>query len=195
MKIHVAEFIKSAPSLADAPVMGDAPEIAFVGRSNVGKSSLINCLTGRKNLAKTSNTPGKTRLINYYWIDNAWFLVDLPGYGYARVSKTEQARWQKSLETYLRQNPRLRLIFLLADGRHGFQPNDIQMAQWLRYHDLPTRVALTKADKAAQADLKTHQRAAAELLGLDPQAITLVASPKNQGREAILAQIEAALTP
>lgn len=194
MNIHVAEFITSAPSLAQAPERGDLPEIALVGRSNVGKSSLINCLTGRKNLAKTSNTPGKTRLINYYLVDNTWFLVDLPGYGYARVSKTEQARWQKSLETFLRQNPRLRLIFLLIDGRHGMQPNDIQMADWLAYHALPTRVVFTKADKAVKRDLLAHQRAAADRLGLCLQDITLVASPQRLGREAVLSQIAAAIT-
>jgi GTP-binding protein len=123
----------------------------MIGRSNVGKSSFINKLTRRKRLAHTSNTPGKTRLLNYYLVDESWALVDLPGYGYAKVSKTEQARWQASLEEYLRERPSLLGVLQLIDARHGAQPNDKQMNEWLIASGLEVAVVVTKTDKAKRA--------------------------------------------
>lgn len=152
LKITEANFITSAPSLKECPTW-TLPEIAMVGRSNVGKSSLINKLTNRKGLAKTSNTPGKTRLINFYEINKTFSLVDLPGYGYAKVSHSIQATWQKNLETYLSKRDNLMLIIQLIDARHGPQPNDLQMAAWLASQRLPVLVVMTKVDKLSKNDL------------------------------------------
>lgn len=123
----------------------------MVGRSNVGKSSFINKLIKRKRLAHTSNTPGKTRLLNYYLVDNAWALVDLPGYGFAKVSKTEQQRWRQSLEEYLRERPTLLGVLQLIDARHGPQPNDVEMNTWLKDVGLDVGIVLTKMDKAKRS--------------------------------------------
>jgi GTP-binding protein len=145
------EFVTSAPDLDRCPDLDGKPEIAMIGRSNVGKSSFINKLTRRKRLAHTSNTPGKTRLLNYYLVDGSWALVDLPGYGFAKVSKTEQARWRVSLEEYLKQRTSLIGVLQLIDARHGAQPNDITMNTWLNACGIEVAVVVTKIDKAKKA--------------------------------------------
>lgn len=145
MKILSAEFIKSADGLKNCPDFR-LPEVAMIGRSNVGKSSFINALTNRKGLAKTSNTPGKTRLINLYNINNQLIIADLPGYGYAKISKTEQERWRKILEEYLLKRESLKFVFQLIDARHEVQNNDLQMRSWLEYHDIPIITIATKVD-------------------------------------------------
>lgn len=145
MNLNNAEFIKSAPDLKSCPEL-NLPEIALLGRSNVGKSSFINCLTNRKNLAKTSNTPGKTRLINLYNIDNKLILADLPGYGYAKISKETQKKWQKVLEEYLLNRKELVSVIHLIDGRHDVQNNDFQMREWIDYHNIPAITIATKTD-------------------------------------------------
>lgn len=127
--------------------------MAMVGRSNVGKSSFINKLTKRKRIAHTSNTPGKTRLINYYTIDESWSLVDLPGYGYAKVSKAEQSRWQRTLEEFLLQREPLLGVLQMIDARHGAQPNDKQMNRWLMEAGVNVAVVMTKTDKAKKSQL------------------------------------------
>lgn len=131
----------------------------MVGRSNVGKSSFINKLTRRKRLAHTSNTPGKTRLLNYYLVDDSWALVDLPGYGFAKIPKKEQERWRKALEEYLSQRETLLGVLQLVDARHGPQKNDIEMNRWLLEHNVPTAVIVTKLDKAKKS---THGKVVAE---------------------------------
>jgi len=146
MAVKEAVFIKSAPELKQCPD-SEIPEICFAGRSNVGKSSLINALTNRKNLAKTSNVPGKTRAMNYFLIDQTWYLVDLPGYGYAKVSKKEQARWGDALNHYLLNRKQLTLVVLLIDIRHEPQNNDLDFMYWLGTHQIPFMVVLSKADK------------------------------------------------
>jgi len=123
------------------------PEIAIAGRSNVGKSSLINCLVNRKKIALTSSTPGKTRVINYYCLDEKYYLVDLPGYGYARVSQNERQSWRKLVESYLVKNRFLKGIIEIIDSRHGFTGSDLEMITWLLQLGLPTLLVATKTDK------------------------------------------------
>lgn len=149
------EFVTSAPGLNFCPDLEGKPEFALLGRSNVGKSSFINRLTRRKKIAHTSNTPGKTRLINYYLVNESWALVDLPGYGFAKVSKKEQARWREALEEYLTQRSSLLGVLQLIDGRHGPQKNDIEMNRWVLEHGLSSAVVITKLDKAKKS---IHQK-------------------------------------
>jgi GTP-binding protein len=126
------------------------PEIALVGRSNVGKSSLINRLCNRRNLAKSSSTPGKTRTINYYLVNNQWYMVDLPGYGYAKVSKQERARWGKMIESYLSQRRQLKGVLHILDIRHPPSHDDILMKEWLSHQQIPVLIVATKADKISR---------------------------------------------
>jgi GTP-binding protein len=147
-----SSFVKSIVSLDQAPEL-KYDEIAFVGRSNVGKSSLLNALLGRKNLAKTSSTPGKTQLINYFLVNNERYFVDLPGYGFAKVAKKELKKWQKMIEGYLLKSEPLKLIVLLIDSRHTLMASDQQMIDWLDLNEMPYMVVLTKADK-----LKKNQK-------------------------------------
>ena len=141
-----AEFIKSLTGLSQKPEE-KLPEIAFVGRSNVGKSSLMNALFNRKNLVKTSSTPGKTQLINYFLVDKSTYFVDLPGYGYAKIPKKMLDSWQKMLEGYIAESEELRLVCLLIDSRHNLMEKDKQMAEWLNFLGTPFIVVLTKTDK------------------------------------------------
>lgn len=149
LQIKKAQYIGSFVKLEQLPE-GDFPEIALVGRSNVGKSSLINKLVNRKNLAKSSSTPGKTRTINYYLINEQWYIVDLPGYGFAKVSKGEREKWGKMIETYLQKRPQLRGVIQLVDIRHPPNDNDILMKAWLQHIELPILVVGTKADKISR---------------------------------------------
>lgn len=149
LQIKKAQYIGSFVKLEQLPE-GDFPEIALVGRSNVGKSSLINKLVNRKNLAKSSSTPGKTRTINYYLINEQWYIVDLPGYGFAKVSKGEREKWGKMIETYLQKRSQLRGVIQLVDIRHPPNDNDILMKAWLQHIELPILVVGTKADKISR---------------------------------------------
>jgi GTP-binding protein len=185
LKITSAEFETSAPSLKEAPPWS-LVEIAMVGRSNVGKSSFINALTGRKNLAKTSNTPGKTRLINFYKINDSFAFVDLPGYGYAKVSKAMQSQWQKHLQAYLEKRENLKLVIQLIDTRHVPQESDIQMIEWLLYQQIPIAVVLTKADKISRNDLAKHVRKACTVLQLDQDQVLTFSAETGWGKEKIL---------
>ncbi|HID38374.1 MAG TPA: YihA family ribosome biogenesis GTP-binding protein [Calditrichaeota bacterium] len=146
-------FVKSLTDFKDRPEPY-LPEIAFVGRSNVGKSSLLNALLGRKKLALVSSTPGKTRLINYFLINNAYYFVDLPGYGYAKISKKEVAKWQSMIETYLLNSKQLKLVLLLVDVRREPMAADKQMADWLNYYQIPFAFVLTKTDKISNNQLQ-----------------------------------------
>jgi len=146
MKILSAEFVKSVASLSQLPKDG-LPEVAFAGRSNVGKSSLLNALLNRKKLAQTSSTPGKTRLINFFRVNNKFYFVDLPGYGYAKVSKKMQQNWQRLIENYLLKSQQLRGVVLLIDIRHQITPYDLDLLDWLQANDIKTVVVGTKADK------------------------------------------------
>ncbi len=146
MKIKQAEFITSSTKLDQCPE-ADKPEYAFIGRSNVGKSSLINMLTGRRKLVKVSGSPGKTITINHFLINDTWFFVDLPGYGFAKRSKVERAKWQKMIRNYILKRTNLMTLFLLIDMRHEPQTNDLEFMEWLAVSQIPFMIVFTKADK------------------------------------------------
>jgi len=146
----------------------ELPEIAFVGRSNVGKSSLINKMINRKALARTSSAPGKTRTINFYNVENKLRFVDLPGYGYARASKTESAKWGPMIEKYLTDRPELCAIVILLDSRHAPSANDITMINWLRHHNRQIIIVATKTDKLNRNELNKNTSALKKALELKP---------------------------
>ncbi len=146
LNTHNASILLSAANKSHYP-QDDLPEVALAGRSNVGKSSFINTLLGRKNLARTSSKPGKTQLLNFYNIDDKLRFVDVPGYGYAKVSKTERAKWGKMIEEYLVTRDNLRVVVSLVDLRHDPSEDDIQMYEFLKYYEIPVIVVATKADK------------------------------------------------
>jgi len=155
MKIKSAEYIKSSVKLADCPAPV-YPEYAFIGRSNVGKSSLINMLTGRKSLAKISNKPGKTQTINHFLINKNWYLVDLPGYGYAKISKTEQRKWDKFITDYLHRRDNLVGVFVLIDSRLEPQKNDLDFLYRLGISSIPFTIVFTKIDKLSKNKLNKN---------------------------------------
>lgn len=162
MKISSVEFVTSATAPSGFPET-PLPEIAFVGRSNVGKSSLLNGLVNRRNLARTSSTPGKTRQINFFRVNNACHLVDLPGYGYAKVSKSEREAWRRTIESYLVRREQLRLVVSLIDVRHDPTALDCELVNWLESIERPFIIVLTKADKVKAADVANRQRQISEM--------------------------------
>ena len=193
MKIKSAEFVVSNQDVAKCP-SNHIPEYAFIGRSNVGKSSLINMLTNRKNLAKTSGRPGKTQLINHFIINSNWYLVDLPGYGYARVSKSSKKTFQKFITEYFEQRTQLVSAFVLVDIRHEPQPIDLNFMKWLGEHGIPFAIIFTKADKLKPKAIQNHVEAYKNIL-LEtweemPQYF-ITSSSKEVGKEALLDYIDA----
>jgi GTP-binding protein len=163
MSAKTATFILSAPGLKDCPA-GSVPEVCFAGRSNVGKSSLINAVVGRKKLVKTSNVPGKTRALNYFLIDEQWYLVDMPGYGYAKVSKTERDRWDNETRTYLLNRETLRLVIVCMDARHEPTALDRAFVEWLASNQKPFAVVMTKSDKLTNNEKVSHLRKTQKIL-------------------------------
>lgn len=190
MKVTSAEFVKSAFAREHWTDDG-RPEISFLGRSNVGKSSLLNSLLQRKGLARTSNTPGRTQSINFFLVNEAFYLVDLPGYGYARVSKTMRADWGKMAEEYLSQREELRLSIQLVDSRHKPTELDRQLNEWLLFHRKPHIVVATKADKLSSNKLRKSLSEIEEVL--PASKIIAYSSPTGKGREAVWCEIETAL--
>lgn len=192
MKIKSAEFVKSSAKDNDCPEE-KFPEYAFIGRSNVGKSSLINLLTERKKLAKTSSTPGKTQLINHFVINETWYLVDLPGYGWARVSKTAKAEWKKMIDGYLRNRTNLTSVFVLVDIRHDPQKIDLEFINWLGEEGIPFSIVFTKADKLGktqtQSSIATYNKKLKESWEELPQMFVTSAEDKV-GREEVLEFID-----
>ena len=189
MKIKNAEFIGSAAKKNQYPP-GDIPEIAFAGRSNVGKSSLINLLTARKHLAKVSQNPGKTRTINFFLIDNEWRLVDLPGYGYAKVSKSESESWGRMMEDYLENRENLKKVIQLVDSRHAPTAQDKQMYDYLRYYNLSGIVVATKADKLSKNELIKNLAMIRRELNLSQDEILLAVSAlTKQGTDLLTDEI------
>jgi GTP-binding protein len=187
MKILKAEFLTSSPNLKSCPKT-DLPEFAFIGRSNVGKSSLINMLVGRKNLAKVSQTPGKTRLINHFLINDEWMLVDLPGYGYAKLSKPEKEKIDRMIFDFLSGRQNLELTFQLIDSRHEMLANDWHFMEWLSAKKIPFAIILTKTDKISRLQLFKNTEVlnkAVKSLYQVP-AILFSSSTKFMGKEEIL---------
>ncbi len=189
MIIKSAEFVTSVASQQKLQDFG-LPEFAFVGRSNVGKSSLINALTNRKKLAKASSTPGRTRLINFFRINNAFMFVDLPGYGYALASKAEQSQWQGLIGTYLEYSTSLRRVFVLVDIRHEPSEKDKQMLEYLYYYNQPFSVIATKADKIARGQIDKHLTIIANTLGIGKDNIIPASAETGYGLDKIRDLIE-----
>lgn len=192
MEIHSAEFIKSATHYKDCP-LPSLPEYAFLGRSNVGKSSLINMLTEFGKLAKTSSTPGKTQLINHFLINENWYLADLPGFGYAKASKKMRHQWGNMIQNYLLNRQNLICSFLLVDSRHEPQKNDIENMEWFGSKGLPFAIIFTKTDKLGSATLQSnvafYRKKLAE--NWDPLPDMFISSSeKKTGRTEILSFID-----
>lgn len=195
MDIKSAEFVISNTELSKCP-NPDKPEFAFIGRSNVGKSSLINLLVKRKNLAKTSGNPGKTQTINHFIVDNNWYLVDLPGYGYAGVSRTARKGWGKMIENYLLNRENLYCTFVLVDARHEPQKIDIEFITWLGEKKLPLVIVLTKADKLQRNALAKSKQAFKKKLSETWEALPplfVTSSEKKTGRDEVLDFIDKAM--
>ncbi len=190
--VSSATFISASPGLNYCPPP-DMPEYAFIGRSNVGKSSLINMLLQRKNLARTSGTPGKTRLINHFLVNEKWYIADLPGYGYAKVSKKERAIWQNMIQKYLLERTNLLNTFILVDIRISPQTNDLEMLRWLGKAELPFAIAFTKTDKLKRQQLAKAIQNYASLLEQEWEELPLsfvTSSNTAAGRDEIFEFIE-----
>jgi GTP-binding protein len=196
-QIKEAKFNKSAAKVEHCP-QDDLPEIAFIGRSNVGKSSLLNMLTGVKNLAKTSSTPGKTQLINHFMIDNKWHLVDLPGYGYAKVPVSEKAKWEKMTWDYLLQRPNLMYVFVLIDIRISPQKIDLEFIKKLGENGVPLKLVFTKADKVktmeGQRNITSFMSALSEDWQILPEYF-ISSAEKKTGKTEIMGLIEEIIFP
>lgn len=191
--IRSVEFVTSAVRPAQYPSTG-IPEVAFVGRSNVGKSSLLNKLVNRRHMARTSSQPGKTQLINFFAINDAFYLVDLPGYGYAKVSKELQATWAPMAEAYLQRRETLCLVIQLIDLRHEPTKNDRQMYEWLSHFGRPPLLVATKADKLSRAAQAKNARVIRQGLQLaDPAALVLTSADTGFGMEELWTHIETAV--
>jgi GTP-binding protein len=192
MEIKSARFVVSNTDVEKCP-RPDKPEYAFIGRSNVGKSSLINMLTERKSLAKISGKPGKTRLINHFLINEEWYLVDLPGYGYAKIAKKEREKWEKFLRSYILKRENLYNLFVLIDSRHSPQPIDLEFMEWLGLSQIPFSIVFTKTDKLKPEELESNlNNYTTKLLETWETVPPLFVSSaeKRTGREEILQYIE-----
>jgi len=194
MEIKKAEFFKSAVKPEQYPA-DHLPQIVFVGKSNVGKSSFINCLCNNFKLAKTSGQPGKTRSINFYRINDSFYFVDLPGYGFARVPKEEKEKWGQMMETYFSRSKNLVLIIQLIDSRHNPTAEDKQMMDWIRYYGFPVVVAATKIDKLGKSKWKKQLDELRKALALEPEiSIVPVSAQTRVGRNEMLRLLDAFLS-
>ena len=185
MKIKKADFVKSAVYEKDYPEQLDKIEFAFVGRSNVGKSSLINSLTSRLKLARTSKTPGRTQLINYFLINDEFYIVDLPGYGFAKVPKEMKKQWGKTMERYI-ASKRKKLVFVLLDIRRVPSDEDIEMLEWLEYNEMDYKIIFTKIDKLSNNERAKQLKAIKTRLVFDNEDVFFHSALTNKGRDEIL---------
>jgi GTP-binding protein len=195
MEIKKAEFVSSVADVNKCPPPGK-PEFAFIGRSNVGKSSLLNTLTNRKNLAKTSNKPGKTQTINHFIINDEWYLVDLPGYGYARVSREKREGFGKIIENYVVKRENLHCLFVLLDSRLEPQRIDQEFIQWVGEKEIPICLVFTKADKLTKNQLNrnmSNYKSALKKNWDELPTIIITSATSKMGKEDLLSFIEKAL--
>jgi len=190
VKISSARFVKSATQPDDFP-RDQRPEIAFCGRSNIGKSSLLNTLTDTHGLARTSSSPGRTQTINFFLINDRIYFVDLPGYGYAKVPKAVKEKWGVMIEGYLRDRDQLRLALMLVDSRMRPMESDVMMKEWLDHHAIPNAVVLTKIDKISRNQLNQALRTGAQTL--KTKEIIPFSAVTHSGKDQILARIRAAV--
>ena len=191
-KIKSARYFKSFAEAADVPE-NHLPQIAFAGRSNVGKSSVLNILTNKKNLAKISSTPGKTRLLNFFLINDKVYFVDLPGYGYARTSKSTRTSWKGLVEGYLKDSHNLRGVVQIIDIRHPPFESDLQLLEWLDFHNKKSLIVLTKADKLSRSTALLNQKRTAEGLQQEPDSIVIFSTKTREGKDRILKWISSAI--
>lgn len=190
MEVHNVDLTISAVRPEQYP-QTDYPELALVGRSNVGKSSLTNVLINRRNFAHTSSQPGKTQTLNFYNVEDQLYFVDVPGYGYAKVSKKERERFGQMIEKYLTSRDQLCGVILLVDGRHAPTDDDVSMYQWLAYYDIPTLVVATKIDKVKGNTWNRQESLVRKTLGMDKQApLILFSAVKKTGKDAVWNWIE-----
>ena len=184
MLIHSVDFVTSAPALASCPP-AEWPEIAFAGRSNVGKSSLINCLLNRKGLVRTSSTPGRTQLLNFFAINEALYFVDLPGYGFARAPRSVRERWQPMVHGYLKGRSSLRAVVWLLDARRDPSEEDLRFLDWLEESEIPTIPVITKVDKVSRNELARRVAKIASSTGLSAEFLTPFSVLSKQGHEEV----------
>ena len=184
MKVTSAEFVKSATKPSEYPE-GNFLEVAMAGKSNVGKSSLINTLLNRKNLAKTSSSPGRTQTINFYRVNEKISLVDLPGYGYAKVSLSIRETWKAMVESYLQTRREIRLVVLILDARRGAVPDDLALLDWLDYHGLPCTVVLTKADKLSQIERARQKKTLGQIPLLAGKTFLFFSATTGEGKKEV----------
>lgn len=193
MIIRSAEFIQSATKPGNYPAT-DLPEIAFAGRSNVGKSTLINTLVNRRSLVRTSGTPGRTQLLNFFNINGNFSLVDLPGYGFAKVPLSVKKAWGPMIRTYLGQRPNLRAVVFILDIRRTPRSEDLQMLDWLEEFEVPTIPVITKMDKVTRNQRRKQLSPIIETTGLPLEAFSLFSAQTREGLDDIWQRIEDALT-
>ncbi|TBV82201.1 MAG: YihA family ribosome biogenesis GTP-binding protein [Desulfobulbaceae bacterium] len=194
MQVQPISFVDSVFRLARLPE-GGLPEIAFAGRSNVGKSSLLNCLINRKNFVKVSSRPGKTQSLNFYLVGEDLHLVDLPGYGYAKVDKKLQAKWQALVTTYLETRVNLRCVVLIIDLRHALKDLDRMLAGWLQSQAIPWLPVYTKIDKLSRNEQNRQAQRLDTALGISSTERLLFSAKTREGREQLLARLDAFLVP
>ena len=192
LNLHMADFVKSAAT-EDGFIETELPQIIFSGKSNVGKSSVINKILNRKNFARVGQTPGKTIHINYFLIDNRAYFVDLPGYGYASVSAKEKMRWAKLIETYLSRNENFALGVFIVDSRHKPTADDVVMAEWFKQSQMPFCVVANKADKLKKSQIEESRALIAETLGVPEGIVLMFSAQKGTGREELVKTIQNSL--
>ena len=189
MKVLSAEFVKSATKPSEYPP-GNLPEVAIAGKSNVGKSSLINTLVSRKNLAKTSSQPGRTQTLNFFRVNEKLSLVDLPGYGFAKAPLEARRAWKPMVETYLQTREAVRLVILILDSRRGMSPEDSTLLDWLEYHGIPALIVLTKADKLSQFERARQKKGLAAIPLLEGRPLLFFSALTGEGKDEVWSLIQ-----